>query len=254
MNIALLVEATTIMTAAAERVSLDLTHVVYDVSSHTSFALALLTLSPILLMPAYAVLAVQTRELTIINMWAGQFFSEGLNIVLKRTFKEERPPDSKLHLDGYGFPSSHSQYMGYFGAFLICHLYFRHRFASTGNALLDRSFRLLVYAGITSWVVLVAYSRLNLLYHTPHQVAWGLAIGALLGTIHYIFTEHLPYRRPLSVFGRVRAAVLNHPFTNWIQVRDGWAIWPDGGREIEWQRWKDMYQQRQASFHLKRTN
>ncbi|KAI6041331.1 hypothetical protein EDC04DRAFT_2867323 [Pisolithus marmoratus] len=240
--------------AAAERVSLDLTHVVYDASSHTSCVLALLTLSPILLMPAYAALAVQTRELTIINMWAGQFFSEGLNIVLKRAFREERPPDSKLHLNGYGFPSSHSQYMGYFGAFLTCHLYFRHRFASTGNVLLDRSFRLLLYAVITSWVALVAYSRLSLLYHTPRQVAWGLTIGALLGTVHYIVTELLPYRRPHSVFSRVRTAVLRHPLMQWAQVRDGWAIWPDGGREIEWKHWKEMYEQHQTSFHQKRTN
>jgi hypothetical protein len=41
--------------------------------------------------PAYAVLAVHTRELTIINMWAGQLLSEGLNLVLKRIFKQERP-------------------------------------------------------------------------------------------------------------------------------------------------------------------
>ncbi|KAF9240607.1 hypothetical protein BU15DRAFT_73838 [Melanogaster broomeanus] len=102
----------------------------YDASSDTSFVLALLTLSPILLMPAYAVLAVQTRELTVINMWAGQFLSEGLNFTLKHIVKAERPADSKLHLNGYGFPSSHSQYMGYFGAFLISHMYFRHRFAS----------------------------------------------------------------------------------------------------------------------------
>lgn len=80
-----------------------------DPSSDTSLVLALVTLSPILLMvraqpytaasralirpqqPAYAVLAVYTRELTIINMWAGQLLSEGLNLVLKHTFKQERP-------------------------------------------------------------------------------------------------------------------------------------------------------------------
>jgi len=71
--------------------SLDLTHVIYDASSHLSLLLALLTLSPILLMPAYAVLAVQTRELTIINMWAGQLLSEVLNLVVKHIVKEERP-------------------------------------------------------------------------------------------------------------------------------------------------------------------
>ncbi|KAL4062580.1 hypothetical protein J3A83DRAFT_4310390 [Scleroderma citrinum] len=205
-------------------------------------------------MPAYAVLAVQTRELTIINMWAGQLASEGLNLVLKRIFKEERPPEGKLHLNGYGFPSSHSQFMGYFGAFLICHMYFRHRFASTRNPFVDQAFRSFVYLAITTWVALVAYSRLNLLYHTPHQVAWGLGIGVGLGTVHYIFTELIPYRWPLSIFGRVRTTVLAHPVVGWMQIRDGWAVWPDGGREGEWKRWKDKYDERQASFHQKRIN
>ncbi|KIJ65535.1 hypothetical protein HYDPIDRAFT_88083 [Hydnomerulius pinastri MD-312] len=240
--------------ADSSRVSLDLTHVIYDASSDSSFVLALLTLSPILLMPAYAVLAVQTRELTIINMWAGQLLSEGLNLVLKHIVKEERPDDSKLHLNGYGFPSSHSQYMGYFGTFLICHMYFRHRFASTGSAFVDQLFRLFVYLGITAWVGIVAYSRLHLLYHTPHQVIWGLGIGASLGVVHYIVTELLPYRQPLSIFGRARAAVITHPLFTWMQIRDGWSIWADGGRESEWKLWKAAYDERQARITQKRVN
>jgi dolichyldiphosphatase len=80
-----------------------------DDSSYFSLALALVTLSPILLMvrtrcfypchpplssayqPAYAALALQTREYTIIMMWAGQFAGEVLNIVLKRAVKQGRP-------------------------------------------------------------------------------------------------------------------------------------------------------------------
>ncbi|KAG9313107.1 hypothetical protein JVU11DRAFT_6557 [Chiua virens] len=223
------------------RVPLELTYVLYDASSDTSLVLALLTLSPILLMPAYAVLAVQTRELTIINMWAGQFLSEVFNYILKHIIKEERPDGSSLHLNGYGFPSSHSQYMGYFGGFLVCHMYFRHQFASCGNALLDQVFRSIVYFGIVAWVVLVAYSRLNLLYHTPHQVIWGVGIGVSLGIVHYVLTELLPCTRPLSIFGRVRAAILAHPVVTWMQIRDGWAVWSDGGREIEWKHWKAAY-------------
>ncbi|KAF9224042.1 hypothetical protein BS17DRAFT_704040 [Gyrodon lividus] len=237
------------------RVSLDLTHVIYDASSDTSFMLALLTLSPILLMPAYAVLAVQTRELTIINMWAGQFLSEGFNLVLKHVIKAERPAeDTKLHLNGYGFPSSHSQYMGYFGTFLICHMYFRHRFASTGYPLLDHFFRCFVYFGLVAWAGVVAYSRLHLLYHTPHQVIWGLGIGISLGIVHYVVTELLPHRQPLSVFGRARTAILSHPVVTWMQVRDGWAIWADGGREVEWKRWKAMYNERRTRISQKRSS
>ncbi|KIK85606.1 hypothetical protein PAXRUDRAFT_35418 [Paxillus rubicundulus Ve08.2h10] len=240
--------------ADTSRVSLDITHVIYDPSSDMSLGLALLTLSPILLMPAYAALALQTRELTIINMWTGQFISEALNLVLKHMIKAERPPDTRLHLSGYGFPSSHSQYMGYFGAFLMCHVYFRHRFASTGCPLLDQLFRCFVYLGLITWVGVVAYSRLHLLYHTPHQVIWGLGIGVSLGIVHYVVTELLPHRRPLSVFGRARAAVLTHSVASWIQVRDGWAIWDDGGRGAEWKAWKVEYNERRTRISQKRDN
>ena len=41
---------------------------------------------------SYAVLVIFTREITIINMWAGQFCCEGLNFVVKRLVKEGRPP------------------------------------------------------------------------------------------------------------------------------------------------------------------
>ncbi|KAG2103140.1 uncharacterized protein F5147DRAFT_746768 [Suillus discolor] len=223
---------------ATQRVSLDLTHVLYDPSSDTSFVLALLTLSPILLMPAYAVLAVYTRELTIINMWAGQLLSEALNLVLKHIFKQERPVDSQLHLNGYGFPSSHSQYMGYFSAFLICHVYFRHRFTSTGSIVLDQLFRIVVYLGLAAWCAIVAYSRLHLLYHTPHQVKWGLVIGIVLGVSHYVCTELLSAKFPDSMFGRIRFAIVNHPISVWLQLRDGWGVWADGGREAEWKQWR----------------
>ncbi|KAG2137621.1 uncharacterized protein EDB93DRAFT_1091072 [Suillus bovinus] len=231
---------------AAQRVSLDLTHVLYDPSSDTSLVLALLTLSPILLMPAYAVLAVYTRELTIINMWAGQFLSEGLNLVLKRIIKEERPADSQLHLNGYGFPSSHSQYMGYFSAFLICHVYFRHRFASTGFTVLDQLCRIVVYLGLVTWCAIVAYSRLILLYHTPHQVKWGLGIGIAMGILHYACTELLPAKFPDSMFGRFRSAIVDHPISVWLQLRDGWGVWPDGGREAEWKQWRTEWLKRHS--------
>lgn len=239
--------------SAAHRASLDLTHVIYDASSDTSFVLALLTLSPILLMPAYAALAVQTRELTIINMWAGQLLSEGLNLVLKHVFKQERPVDSHLHLNGYGFPSSHSQYMGYFSAFLICHVYFRHRFASTGFIVLDQLFRIVVYLGLAAWCAVVAYSRLSLLYHTPHQVKWGLGIGMALGVSHYVCTELLPARFPDSKFGRIRSAIVNHPISVWLQLRDGWAVWADAGREVEWKQWRTAWLKQHARLAVKKT-
>lgn len=137
--------------------------------------------------PAYAALAVQTREFVFIEMWAGQMLNEAFNWVLKHLFQEERPQGEyrillspstdnlcALYLhrawnsttlsvedlgSGHGFPSSHSQWMGYFAAFLICHFTFRHRFVSTGWRILDLLRILILYSGILAVSMAVAYSR-----------------------------------------------------------------------------------------------
>ena len=61
--------------------------------------------------------------------------------------------------DGYGFPSSHSQWMGYFASFLFLHFTLRHRFITTGFVLLDYARNTLLYSFILSWSVAVAFSR-----------------------------------------------------------------------------------------------
>lgn len=65
-----------------------------------SFGLALLTLSPILLMASYTSLAVFTRELTILVMCAGQLLCEASNHVIKHSFKQPRPNGSSYVSDG----------------------------------------------------------------------------------------------------------------------------------------------------------
>ncbi|KAF9485472.1 hypothetical protein BDN70DRAFT_871120 [Pholiota conissans] len=221
------------------RASLDLTHVLYDDSSYFSLALALITLSPILLMASYAALAVQTREFLIITMWAGQFFGELLNWVIKRIIKQDRPIENIGN--GYGFPSSHSQYMAYFTSFLFCHLYFRHRFSSTGYRSLDFLFRMIVYAALLTWTGLVAYSRYYLGYHNANQIFWGLAIGAGLGITLYIVSQAIPNQYPSSRLGKAKSMFLNNSIIVWLQIRDGWTVWADGGRETEWCRWKEEW-------------
>ncbi|KAJ3735004.1 PAP2-domain-containing protein [Lentinula guzmanii] len=231
--------------------SLDLTHVLYDDDSLLSLALALVTLSPILLMAAYASLAVQTREFLVIIMWAGQFANEGFNWILKRLYKEDRP-DGSLG-NGYGFPSSHSQYMGYFSTFLICHLYFRHRFGSTGSSFLDQTWRIIVYVAVSAWGLSVAYSRYHLQYHTPYQILWGYGIGVVCGAACYGCFELIPRLRPNSPLGQLKAFLVSNPISTWLQIRDGWAIWPDGGREGDWKRWKAEWDRQRVASTEKRS-
>ncbi|KAF9006167.1 hypothetical protein BDQ17DRAFT_1399096 [Cyathus striatus] len=198
---------------------------------------------PILLMASYAALAVQTREFIIIVMWAGQFAGELLNYILKHIIKEERPIESIGN--GYGFPSSHSQYMGYFSSFLICHLYFRHRFATTGSYILDQLWRIVLYIGLLGWASAVAYSRYYLGYHNVYQILWGLVLA---------LTELIPTRRPNSQLGKLKAFALQNPISTWLQLRDGWAVWEDGGREGEWKRWRAEWERQQKATGSKIKN
>lgn len=109
-------------------------------------------------------------------MWGGQLAGEALNWMIKRAIKQDRPirewSVNSIHLfelttfrgsesigNGYGFPSSHSQFMAYFSSFLICHLYFRHRFSSTGSPTLNYIWRITVYISLLAWTGIVAFSR-----------------------------------------------------------------------------------------------
>jgi len=225
--------------------ALDLTHVLYNPASSTSLALALATLSPILLMACYGALTLVTRDALILNMWLGQLACEGFNGVLKSAYKEGRP-DGKLG-NGYGWPSSHSQFMGYFSSFLILHIYFRHRFDPTGFKTLDQSTRLVAHLAILGLAGAVCYSRYYLNYHTPPQVLWGYAIGSTLGSTHYLFTELWPVRHPDSTIGRLRRWILSSSPATWFRLKDGWAVWDDGGHGDTYRRWREEWDAKRTS-------
>lgn len=159
--------------------------------------------------------------------------------------------------------------MGYFAAFLVCHMYFAYRFSSTGSTVLDALWRCIVYSVLYSWAGAVAYSRyvlqlcilyMNMTrigcdryylgYHNEYQILWGLTIGATFGVLVYVLAELIPTRRPHSLLGRFKTFLLINPVSTWFQLRDGWAVWPDGGREDEWVRWRIRWdQQRKRGFN-----
>ncbi len=80
--------------------------------------------------------------------------------------------------------------------------------------------------------------RYHLEYHTAPQIVWGFGIGAIFGFALFLITELIPRRRPRSLLGRLRVTLLSNPIFIWIRIRDGWAVWADGGREDEWLRWR----------------
>lgn len=80
--------------------------------------------------------------------------------------------------------------------------------------------------------------RHYLQYHNWYQILWGLGIGSSLGFSLYLVCEFIPTRYPASLLSQVKFFALDNPVSTWLQIRDGWAVWSDGGREAEWLRWR----------------
>ena len=83
--------------------------------------------------------------------------------------------------------------------------------------------------------------RYFLTYHTAPQVVWGFCIGLLFGAVYYAGVELIPMHYPRSFLGEARAWVLENPVSTWCRVRDGWAVYPDGGTEVHWQDWRRRF-------------
>jgi dolichyldiphosphatase len=149
--------------------------------------------------------------------------------------------------------------MAYFATFLVLHLHFRHRFTSSGSWVVDKLIRLTIHVAFISWAGVVAYSRYahfctstqvvslppryHLVYHSSHQIFWGLSIGIVFAVVFYAVTEHIPTRRPNSYLGQIRTFALANPVSKWLRLRDGWAIWSDSGLEESWQIWWEKWEE-----------
>ncbi|KAJ1024713.1 hypothetical protein NDA16_002753 [Ustilago loliicola] len=161
--------------------------------------MALVTLSPIFLLCSYVTIILLRRELTFINALIGQLACEGLNWALKRLIKQPRPTD-RLGA-GYGMPSSHSQFLGFFAAFFLLHFYLNRPPLLKPRTLINSMRRFehaLAMLLIASISILTCYSRHHLHYHTPLQIFVGVSVGLAFGATYYYFTEYLP-RKPLRL-------------------------------------------------------
>lgn len=127
-----------------------------------------------------------TREIQPVIVVGGHLIGEILNKIIKKIIKEPRPDFHKDFGVGsysltYGMPLAHSQFMGYFAAYFVCILLYR--------VPMNHVRRYIGCGVIACMSVLVALSRVYLLYHTVAQVCVGLLVGALLGLVYYAATE-----------------------------------------------------------------
>lgn len=93
-------------------------------------------------------------------------------------------------------------------------------------------------------------SRYYLNYHTIHQIVWGFLIGVILGLSLYTVAELIPRRQPHSSLGKARILLLENPVSTWLQIRDGWDIWGDAGREEEWKKWRRKWDRQRKEAKL----
>lgn len=120
-----------------------------------------------------------------------------------------------------------------------------------GFVTLDRHGRLFEVSpsatGIANELKRGGLARYYLGYHNFHQIFWGLFIGSSLGTFVYSFAQLLPTWYPDSTLGRFKQWILSNPVSTWVQLRDGWDIWPDAGRESEWIRWRQEWEKKHVA-------
>jgi dolichyldiphosphatase len=74
-----------------------------------------------------------TREIELFLLLAGQLACEALNFALKRLIKEDRPQLIRELGKGYGMPSSHSQFVGFWAVYVVLFLWLRLKPAGHGH-------------------------------------------------------------------------------------------------------------------------
>ena len=145
------------------------TLVEYEQKDIFGFILALFSLLPIFLIISYVTLILEKPRKVIIIGLFGQLLNEILNSLIKKTLKVQRP----FHKGkGYGFRSSHAQFMGYIIGYCMIVL-----ISSRFTKLYSFYFLGLIVGGIST-----SYSRIYLEYHTLDQVL-GLLVGVAVGNI-----------------------------------------------------------------------
>ncbi|KAI2803597.1 Dolichyldiphosphatase 1 [Blomia tropicalis] len=145
--------------------------------------LAIFSLLPHSIIIAFFTLTIFVRDIHVILFFIGQLLNEFLNFILKKSVKEGRPvqiiglPNTN---DTFGWPSSHSQFMGFFFVYATIII--------TRRLLKVKPLWFCLFLIISNFIslVLVIYSRIYLLYHFVHQCVHGLLFGGGFAIFWYL--------------------------------------------------------------------
>ncbi|KAF9994020.1 hypothetical protein BGZ80_002623 [Entomortierella chlamydospora] len=203
--------------------SLSITHVQFAQNDILSKLLAYVTLTPLCILCGYAAVIATSRDLKPLVMLGGQLANELLNLILKRLVKQARP--TEYLGDGYGMPSSHSQFMAYFATYMVIMMCRR---GIEPGAIIPQT----VCAAVTVWSALVVYSRVHLYYHTWQQVVAGTICGFIFALFYYYIVNNI--LRPMGIL----EWIVDHPWARRLHARDTDAI-PDLAK-FDWEMWQQF--------------
>lgn len=162
----------------------DDTYILYDARDPLSFVSAYFSLIPIAVLIFELSWFITTREFEACIMAAGQVANEAFNNIIKIIVRQPRPMSfgasfqSDTLRSGYGMPSAHSQFMGFFCMYTSLRYCLRWKD-------LTKAKRLLGVFTVTLFAFCVCFSRVYLQYHTPEQVLVGFAVGLSTGSTYF---------------------------------------------------------------------
>ena len=240
-----------------------------DPQDMLSLVCAYLALLPQALCIVYATLILSTREIEIALTFAGQLACEVLNFALKRFIKEERPP-RMIHGQGYGMPSSHSQFVAFWSVSMALFLLVRHRptmsmavspgwrnkktaTTTTTSASdrgggdggggagfldnfldMDRPWSLVERLGLSALTAGIAaataWSRIYLNYHTTKQVLVGCGAGVISAVGWFLVVSVVRQTGLL-------AWALETPLARAFRIRD--LVIEEDMCQAGWEKWEE---------------
>ncbi|KAF9437521.1 hypothetical protein BGZ76_000395 [Entomortierella beljakovae] len=208
--------------------SLSLTHVQFRPNDLYSKIFAHLTLSPLAITCGYIAVILTTRDITAVTMGVGQALNECINYILKKNVKHARP--TEYLGNGYGMPSSHSQFMAYFATYMITLMY-------RSGASSDTVSSHLVSVIVVIWALIVIYSRVHLYYHTAQQVTVGSLCGIIFALGYYFFVQKYLRTKGMQDW------MMDNSIGRWMYLVDREEI--DSVYQWEWTQFQEWRKQTQ---------
>ena len=187
----------------------SLTYVRYPIHSPSLFKgklLAMASLSPIFTVAFTIVHFLSQRELFDFALTVGIFLNECLAQTLKHHIKEDRPKTCQKvdFCDTHGMPSSHTQLAFFNSMMSVLVLWRRRRHVKKYRENREMMHAADVLSSVLSILTIplafvVAYSRVELGYHSIEQVIAGAMIGLMFGSMWFLVTTRVFARQFLEM-------------------------------------------------------